>query len=71
VLNAGGLGTLPCALLSTDAMRKVLAALRSQTTKLYDVNFFCDMPPAAHTALLLMLASVDCSPLSFQTTWRS
>lgn len=45
VSNAGGLGSLPCALLSPDAMRNELAAIRAQTTKPYNVNFFCHTPP--------------------------
>jgi nitronate monooxygenase len=49
VSNAGGLGSLPCAMLSTDAMRKELAAIRSQTTRPYNVNFFCHTPPAVDT----------------------
>src|SRR5881394_2137787 len=31
VSNAGGLGSLPCALLGLDAMRKELATIRAQT----------------------------------------
>src|SRR5437764_13766345 len=46
VSNAGGLGSLPCAMLSPDAMRKELSAIRSQTDKPYNVNFFCHTPPA-------------------------
>ena len=45
VSNAGGLGSLPCALLSPDAVRKELGAIRSQTTKPFNVNFFCHTPP--------------------------
>jgi nitronate monooxygenase len=41
VANAGGLGSLPCAMLSADQMRAELSAIRSQTTKPYNVNFFC------------------------------
>jgi nitronate monooxygenase len=44
VSNAGGLGSLPCATLDPDAMRKELAAIRPQTTKPYNVNFFCHTP---------------------------
>src|SRR3954447_16222583 len=47
VSNAGGLGSLPCALLTPDAMRKELAAIRAQTDRPYNVNFFCHTPPAA------------------------
>ena len=45
VSNAGGLGSLPCAMLGPDAMRMELAAIRAQTSKPYNVNFFCHTPP--------------------------
>jgi nitronate monooxygenase len=44
VSNAGGLGSLPCAMLSLDAMRNELAAIRAQTNKPFNVNFFCHAP---------------------------
>ena len=50
VSNAGGLGSLPCAMLGPDAMRKELAAIRAQTDKPFNVNFFCHVPPAANEA---------------------
>jgi nitronate monooxygenase len=46
VSNAGALGSLPCALLSLDAMRDELAAITANTTRPYNVNFFCHTPPA-------------------------
>ena len=45
VSNAGGLGSLPCAMLSIDAMRKELKAISSKTKKPYNVNFFCHELP--------------------------
>jgi nitronate monooxygenase len=45
VSNAGGLGSLPCAMLAPDAMRKELSAVRAGTSKPYNVNFFCHVPP--------------------------
>jgi len=45
VSNAGGLGSLPCAMLSPDAMRKELAAISAKTSKPFNVNFFCHTPP--------------------------
>ncbi len=45
VSNAGGLGSLPCAMLSPDAMRSELAAIRAGTGKPFNVNFFCHTPP--------------------------
>ena len=45
VCNAGGLGSLPCAMLSPDALRKELVALQSQTSRPFNVNFFCHVPP--------------------------
>jgi len=45
VSGAGGLGSLPCAMLSLDAMRAELQAIRTQTDKPFNVNFFCHAPP--------------------------
>ena len=45
VSNAGGLGSLPCAMLSLDTLRNELAAIKAQTGKPYNVNFFCHTPP--------------------------
>src|SRR5205814_303697 len=50
VSNAGGLGSLPCAMLGPDAMRAELAAIKAQTTKPYNVNFFCHPTPAPDPA---------------------
>ena len=46
VSNAGGLGSLPCALLSLTAMREELTRIAAHTSKPYNVNFFCHRPPA-------------------------
>ena len=46
VSNAGGLGSLPCAMLTVDAVRSELAAIKAATSKPYNVNFFCHTPPA-------------------------
>jgi nitronate monooxygenase len=45
VSNAGGVGSLPCAMLSPDGMRKELTAITSQTRRSFNVNFFCHVPP--------------------------
>jgi len=45
VSNAGGLGSLPCALFDAQGMRKELAAIVAQTSKPYNVNFFCHAQP--------------------------
>src|SRR3954462_15611711 len=45
VSNAGGLGSLPCAMLSVEAMRKELATINAKTSKPYNVNFFCHASP--------------------------
>src|SRR5436309_8702597 len=50
VSNAGGLGSLPCAMLSIEAMRSELAAIRTQTTRPFNVNFFCHAPPTQDAA---------------------
>ena len=45
VSNAGGLGSLPCAMLSHDALRGELATIKAKTAKPFNVNFFCHSPP--------------------------
>ena len=45
VSNAGGLGSLPCAMLSLDAMRSELTAIRARTRRPFNVNFFCHSVP--------------------------
>jgi nitronate monooxygenase len=47
VRNAGGLGSLPCALLTPDAMRTELQSIRAATDRPFNVNFFCHAAPAA------------------------
>jgi nitronate monooxygenase len=46
VCAAGGLGSLPCAMLTTDGLRKELAAITAATSRPYNVNFFCHPQPA-------------------------
>ena len=50
VSNAGGLGSLPCAMLGADAMHEELTTIRAQTTRPYNVNFFCHTPPVPDDA---------------------
>ncbi|MBS0577708.1 MAG: nitronate monooxygenase [Proteobacteria bacterium] len=45
VARAGGLGSLPAALLSAEALRTELAAFRAATHQPLNVNFFCHKPP--------------------------
>ena len=45
VSNAGSLGSLPCALISVETMRRELAAIRAATPRPFNVNFFCHTPP--------------------------
>jgi nitronate monooxygenase len=46
VSNAGGLGSLPCAMLSPEGIRRELEALTGGTRRPYNVNFFCHTIPA-------------------------
>ena len=45
VSKAGGLGSLPCAMLTPAAIRTELAAIRAQTAKPFNVNFFAHENP--------------------------
>ncbi|MBO0332795.1 nitronate monooxygenase [Sneathiella sp. CAU 1612] len=49
VSEAGGLGSLPCAMLNEDKMRAEAGNIRQQTTKPFSMNFFCHTvtPPSA------------------------
>ncbi|MGA9335640.1 MAG: nitronate monooxygenase [Rudaea sp.] len=45
VSNAGGLGSLPCAMLDAAAMRRELGAITAGTAQPFNVNFFCHAQP--------------------------
>jgi nitronate monooxygenase len=46
VSQAGGLGSLACALLSMEQARKELEAIRRRTSRPINANFFCHRPPS-------------------------
>ncbi len=50
VSNTGGLGSLPCAMLSLDALRQELEFIRAGTDQPYNVNFFAHVPPVPDAA---------------------
>ena len=50
VSQAGGLGSLPCAMLSLEALGAALTQIRAQTTKPINVNFFCHYEPEPQAA---------------------
>lgn len=50
VTAAGGLGSLPAATLSLDALRAELQVLSTQAQGPYNVNFFCHRPPLCDAA---------------------
>ncbi len=43
--EAGGLGSLPCAILDTATARAEIRVIRQRTTKPLNVNFLCHTPP--------------------------
>ncbi|MCE1113693.1 MULTISPECIES: NAD(P)H-dependent flavin oxidoreductase [Pseudomonas] len=44
--NAGGLGALPCAMLTHDQLRAEIEAFRAACSGPLNLNFFCHQPPA-------------------------
>src|SRR5690348_12304193 len=50
VSNAGGLGSLPCAMLDAAGIARELAVIEGQTRGPYNVNFFCHETPASDPA---------------------
>jgi NAD(P)H-dependent flavin oxidoreductase YrpB (nitropropane dioxygenase family) len=69
VCEAGGLGALPCAMLTAEGMRAELATIAASTTNPLNVNFFCHLPrerdPDAerHWRELLAATSRRCGPV--------
>src|SRR6201984_426393 len=45
VSQAGGLGSLACALLSVENARTELETIRRRTSRPINANFFCHQPP--------------------------
>ena len=50
VAKAGGLGSLPCAMLSLDKIRTGVTEFRAQSNKPFNLNFFCHAAPAEDVA---------------------
>ena len=50
VSNAGGLGSLPCAMLSAEGLASELKRLRELSDKPFNVNFFCHTEPLPDAA---------------------
>ena len=50
VSEAGGLGSLACALLSVEQARRELETIRRKTSRPINVNFFCHQQPCADPA---------------------
>lgn len=50
VSNAGGLGSLPCAMLKPEQLREEMKLIRAATGKPVNLNFFCHKAPEADPA---------------------
>lgn len=50
VSEAGGLGSLPCAMLSAEKLREEVAKIRARTKKPIALNFFCHVAPVPNNA---------------------
>ncbi len=50
VSNAGGLGSLPCAMLDAKQMASELAAIKAATNRPFNANFFCHAAPPPDTS---------------------
>jgi nitronate monooxygenase len=46
VSEAGGLGSLPCAMLSQELIRKEIGVIRQRTNRPLNLNFFCHAEPS-------------------------
>ncbi|WP_050464002.1 NAD(P)H-dependent flavin oxidoreductase [Herbaspirillum autotrophicum] len=50
VSNAGGLGSIPAAMLDAESLRRELSAVAAATDRPYNVNFFAHTPPVPDAA---------------------
>ncbi|MCC7016212.1 MAG: nitronate monooxygenase [Rhodospirillales bacterium] len=50
VSAAGGLGSLPCAMLNAEKIREEVGKIRRRTDKPFNLNFFCHTPPTLNNA---------------------
>ena len=50
VAEAGGLGSIPCAMLDLEQMRDQVAKYRARTARPLNLNFFCHTPPELNNA---------------------
>ena len=50
VSEAGGLGSLPCAMSSPEIIRRDIDIIRQRTARPLNVNFFCHTPPTPDPA---------------------
>ena len=50
VAEAGGLGSIPCAMLDLDQIRGQVEKYRARTTRPLNLNFFCHTPPEISNA---------------------
>jgi nitronate monooxygenase len=50
VSEAGGLGSLPCAMLTADKVREQVEKIRVRTQRPININFFCHAPPERDAA---------------------
>ena len=50
VARGGGLGAIPCAMLTADQLRKQLETFRAAVRAPVNVNFFCHIPPQLNNA---------------------
>ncbi len=50
VSAAGGLGSLPCAMLNAEQIRAEVEKIRRRTSRPFNLNFFCHTPPELNNA---------------------
>src|SRR4051794_29990017 len=50
VSEAGGLGSLPCAMLNAEKLREEVGKIRARTKKPIALNFFCHVAPVPNNA---------------------
>lgn len=52
VSNAGGLGSLPCAMLTPEGLAAEVETIRAQSDRTFNLNFFCHQSPTPEVEVL-------------------
>ena len=66
VSKAGGLGSLPCGMLTGEKILEEVASIRAATDRTFNLNFFCHIKPVEESVTVPVGALANCGSAPFQ-----